>query len=556
MAFMKSHLSRRVLLGFLASVGVICALGIGSFFYILRVIDYSRMGGQSHQVLLLVEEVSTLTYKQAYYKEKLSKETDPKTAALNLQVQLRLRARLLALDSLVKNSVEQTALVGKLRSIATTVEESHVQSPATAMPLDSLAMVSAEMRRLELEARTNRQAMLTDQFYQFAFTFSALVIAGLVVPLTLAIALNKNLKKRSEYEYKLSAATRTVQDLYDSAPCGYFSLNQDGIFTHANKTLLHWLGYSEGEFVDRLHYKDVFRAGPEVLEKLQLTAGRQAEEFLSLEAGVVRKNGATVPVSINTSPVKDSQGRTISSRCTMFDLTELKRAEIEIRRANQELEAFSYSVSHDLRAPLRSINGFAKILLEDHSTQLDEAGQKYLSRISTNALLMTQLIEDLLNFARIGKQEMRKAEIDLDDFVKSTSQELVHQEMTRRIDINIQPLGYCSGDESMLRQAWINLISNAIKYSGKRDQAKIEIGKMSGGNETVFFIKDNGVGFDMRLSDRLFGVFQRLHKQEEFDGTGVGLALVKRIVERHNGRIWAESKPNEGATFYFTLATT
>jgi signal transduction histidine kinase len=231
----------------------------------------------------------------------------------------------------------------------------------------------------------------------------------------------------------------------------------------------------------------------------------------------------------------------------------LRDAELETKKINQDLESFSYSVSHDLRAPLRSINGYSQILIEDYSGKFDEEGIRLLNVIINNAKRMGHLIDDLLEFSRLGRQEIRRTTVNIDEQVRNIASELMERETGRKIDLNIQPLGSAPVDVNMMRQVWINLLGNSLKYSRNKENAKIEIGRIDKGNEVVFFVKDNGAGFDMAYGDKLFGVFQRLHKANEFEGTGVGLALVKRIVDRHKGKIWADAKVGQGATFSFSL---
>ena len=225
----------------------------------------------------------------------------------------------------------------------------------------------------------------------------------------------------------------------------------------------------------------------------------------------------------------------------------------ELDTINKDLEAFSYSVSHDLRAPLRSIHGYASILSQEYSDKVNDEGKKNLSVILRNAEYMGQLIDDLLNFAQTSRSKMLKTSFNADEQVRNIVNELLAQEEGRKVTVDIASLDHCKADITTLRQVWINLVSNAIKYTGKNKNARIEIGSTRNDHEILYYIKDNGVGFDMAYSDKLFGVFQRLHRKQDFEGTGVGLALVKRIIDRHNGRIWAEAKVDEGAVFYFSL---
>jgi light-regulated signal transduction histidine kinase (bacteriophytochrome) len=228
------------------------------------------------------------------------------------------------------------------------------------------------------------------------------------------------------------------------------------------------------------------------------------------------------------------------------------RAE-QLQQANSELEAFAYSVSHDLRAPLRAINGFSRILLEDHAPHLSDTARHYLHLVSDSARHMGQLIDDLLTFSRLSRQPLKLQRVVCADLVRQVLAELLHEHEGRRVDIAIGDLPVCQADPSLLKQVFVNLLANALKFTRSRDVAVITVGCRENGGERVYFVQDNGAGFDMQYVDKLFGVFQRLHRADEYEGTGVGLAIVQRILHRHGGRIWAEATVNQGATFYFTL---
>jgi light-regulated signal transduction histidine kinase (bacteriophytochrome) len=244
------------------------------------------------------------------------------------------------------------------------------------------------------------------------------------------------------------------------------------------------------------------------------------------------------------------------TRLTQFLENRVAERTSQLEAANQELEAFSYSVSHDLRAPLRAIDGFSKILAEDKLTKEgDEETRQLLEGIQKNARKMSQLIEDLLQFSRLTRSSLQCTEVDMHELFRSVFDELKSTSADRKIEFKLGPLPKVNGDGPMLRQVVVNLLSNAIKYTRGREPARIEVGSQVKGQEVVFFVRDNGVGFDMRYAPKLFHVFQRLHSDREFEGTGVGLAIVQRIIHRHQGRIWAEAELGKGSAFFFTLKT-
>jgi two-component system sensor kinase len=231
----------------------------------------------------------------------------------------------------------------------------------------------------------------------------------------------------------------------------------------------------------------------------------------------------------------------------------LAKTTADLQQANREMEAFSYSVSHDLRTPLRAIDGFSRILLEEYGPHLDDEAKRFLGIIRGNTVTMAQLIDDLLAFSRLSRQPVARVQIDMNELVAQTFAEVAGTGGSRQMELVLGNLPPLRGDRAMIRQVLANLISNAVKFTAPRAAARIEVGSRTTGGENVYYVKDNGVGFDMRYADKLFGVFQRLHAASEFEGTGVGLAIVQRVIHRHGGRVWAESVPGEGATFYFTV---
>jgi light-regulated signal transduction histidine kinase (bacteriophytochrome) len=225
----------------------------------------------------------------------------------------------------------------------------------------------------------------------------------------------------------------------------------------------------------------------------------------------------------------------------------------ELEAANKELEAFTYSVSHDLRAPLRSIDGYCRMIEEDLGDKLDEVGKRLFNVVRSSSLKMGILIDDLLAFSRLGRQPMSARHIDMHSLVNETWSEVRESSREGAPEFRLQSLPAAWGDRALLKQVWTNLLSNAMKYSGKREKPVIEVGVEDHDAGVIYHVKDNGAGFDMRYAERLFGVFQRLHSEREFSGTGIGLAIVQRVVTRHGGRVWAESRVDGGAKFYFTL---
>ncbi len=293
-------------------------------------------------------------------------------------------------------------------------------------------------------------------------------------------------------------------------------------------------------------------------EKFRLEATRKAvlnilEDFASEKLQILSMQKATFNILDDLNAEKNNAERT--NRELVGEIIERKRAEEALEAANKELEAFSYSVSHDLRAPLRAIDGFSQALIEDYFDRLDKQGRYYLERVRAGTQRMAELIDDMLQLSRLTRTEMHFETVDITMLAESVIADLRRAEPQRQVKVCIQPLMSVKGDPDLLRIALVNLLANAWKFTGRQAAARIELGNRDNDDNDcrVFFVHDNGVGFDMAYVNKLFGAFQRLHSTSEFPGTGVGLAIVQRIINRHGGQIWAEGVVNEGATFYFSL---
>lgn len=303
----------------------------------------------------------------------------------------------------------------------------------------------------------------------------------------------------------------------------------------------------------------------------EIKAALRGEREYAPEFRIVRTDGTIRHIKAISQTTRDREGKPLRMIGTNIDITELKQAETSIRTLNQELEQrvaertaqletaiydlenFNYSASHDLRIPLRAVDGFSKLLLDEYSRKLDAEGVRLLNVVRDNTKRMAQYIEDMLSFSNIGRMVLVPVEINMDELVRDVVDELMPTTAGREIKLEIKNLPPINADRPMMRRAMLNLLANAFKFSRPISNAVVEVGTKVEGSETVYYVKDNGVGFDMLYAEKLFGVFQRLHNVDEFEGTGIGLAIVKRIINRHGGRVWAVGKVNEGATIFFAL---
>ncbi|HEX9705301.1 MAG TPA: PAS domain S-box protein [Gemmatimonadales bacterium] len=377
--------------------------------------------------------------------------------------------------------------------------------------------------------------------------------------------LESQVKERTR---ELRATEERFRAVSETANDAIVSADHHGQITYFNPAAERIFGYAAGDVLgqpltllmpERL--RDAHLAGlkrylvtsePRVVGKTVELAGRRNDgtEFpVELSLATWRTEGAPSFTGI----LRDITDRKKADELRAAHANALDRFNVELRAVNQELESFSYSVSHDLRAPLRAIDGFSRMLLEDHGGELAGDAQRLLGIIRANTKRMGALIDDLLAFSQLGRKELNVRSVNMTALFRDVADEVRRDAQDRPLDIVVDPLPVALGDPALIRQVVANLLHNAVKFTRGRSPARIVVGAQPNGTEHVYHVRDNGVGFDMQYVNKLFGVFQRLHRVEEFEGTGVGLAIVQRIVHRHGGRVWAEASPEQGAKFYFTL---
>ncbi len=383
------------------------------------------------------------------------------------------------------------------------------------------------------------------------------------------IGVARDITEVQRAEDALRQSEEKFSKIFHASPDGILIVRMpDGMVLDVNESFERLLGFSRPEVVGRTSAELGLWARPEQIERF-LAEVRAKGMVSGFEFVGRRRDGALGDILI--SSVLIDLGGTPCLISILRDISDQRRAEEEIRNLNvdlesrvsartaelegalRELESFSYSISHDLRSPLRAIAGYAKIIEEDHAAKMDAEGHRLLGRIVGGAIRMSELIDDLLDFSRIGRAELRQVPIEMTGLVREVLGEMPEAGSGHHLQMRIAELPAAVADRGLLRQVWTNLLSNAIKYSRQRDPVIIEVGGAIEGNEAHYFIRDNGAGFDMQYAGKLFQVFQRLHRDPAFEGTGVGLAIVARVVQRHGGRVWAEAAPDKGATFHFTL---
>ena len=404
-----------------------------------------------------------------------------------------------------------------------------------------------------------------------ALALFAVILTGLLV---WNQRLSREIRHRKEAVGALRISEQRFRSFVENASDIVYGLTLEGTFTYVSPNWLELTGEPAAQAIGKSFDPYIHPHDARVFREFLKQVLRTGERLASVDYRIRHRDGTIRWLTSKGSPLRDDEGRMTGFVGIGRDVTERKQAEEQIRRlngeleqrvkdrtaqleaANEELEAFSYSISHDLRAPLRAITGFANMLAKDYGPGLDAEGRRDLNVVCSESVRMGQLIDDLLRFSRLGRQALRKAPIDMTVLARETYDKLARSVPERVVDFRLEALPATEADPALLQQVWINLLDNALKYTRHRQRAEIAVSGSIEGGEAVYCVKDNGAGFEMKYAGKLFGVFQRLHSPEEFEGTGVGLALVQRVVHRHGGRVWAEAQPERGATFFFTLPIT
>lgn len=404
--------------------------------------------------------------------------------------------------------------------------------------------------------RVNRHGQLLDVL------FSASIIRDIAYDQKFIAITERDITAQKIADEQLRESEKRFRNLFEKAPYPMWVYDLSTLdFLEVNQTAIANYGYTRDEFLS-MKISDI-RPKEDVVKLVEDVKQRHQDVQTSNGWKHCLKDGRQIDVQIASHLINYKEHK--AALVIAKDITERIQAEEKIRQlnaelknnlsqleaTNRELESFSYSVSHDLRAPLRALSGYSKMIEEDYADILDNEAKRLLGNIQQNSKRMGTLIDDLLAFSRLGRKEVQKSEINMNKLVQTVLNEI--NPAPQQATITLHDLYPVYGDPSLLYQVCVNLVSNALKYSAKKEEPQIEIGSMDKNDEIVFYVKDNGAGFDMKYADKLFGVFQRLHNPQEFEGTGIGLAIVQRIVAKHGGKIWAEAKPNEGATFYFSI---
>lgn len=578
----RNSVENQVALGALASVLMLFSIGCLSYYTTSQLVVTEKWVAHTHEViatldwgLALLTDAETkqrgyiLTGNEEFLKDCQAVETQVgiwakqirQLTADNPQAQRRLDAldgaisqRLALLNSRIKIRQEQG-----MQAVA---EDMNSLRQAKTL-MDQIWHGIGEMRATEGQLLVERQNAAQAQ----ANVCTLIIVFGsalaCVIGITAFVMARRGLRLQARMQAEAKQSQTLLESILDNLPASVFIKDLTGRYLFVNRRFAEILGRSQKEIQGRTVY-DIAETEHAQKADEHFQTILQTGKPLEVEETVPHLDGLAHPHLAVKFPVRDAAGKIWAIAGISRDITErkqtlqeLKAANEQLRTANEELEAFSYSVSHDLRAPLRHIDGFVGLLRKQAAQKLNEQEGRYLNIIATAARQMSALIDDLLVFSRMSRIELRRNPAALNSLLDEAIKSAQGEAEGRQIVWKIGKLPEVEADAAMLRQVWMNLIGNAVKYTRTRNPAEIEVGCDSGPNgEWIFFVRDNGVGFDMQYAHKLFGVFQRLHRADEFEGTGIGLANVRRIVSRHGGSTWAEGEPDAGATFYFSLPKT
>ena len=572
--------------GFVLGIALMVAAAAIAFNHTRRMLETTSSLSRRQEVLQKVQEVLTNTTDLLSHERLYVILGDERFLSEREQTRLQITKDILALRNLTADNSNQQRRLDQLEALI--AERIDWEEKIMAARRDQGFAAASEMIgtgpgvrlsddtfRLIQDMQHEEQALLgQDRKQAEAASLTAFSLLPLGVFLSMGILslglcfLNAGLTEQKQTEQALRASEKRYRELFESNPNPMWIYDVETLsFLAVNAAAVRQYGYSQEEF-RAMTIKDIRPPEdiPTLINNLSLvTKGLDG----TTQWRHRRKDGALLDVEITSHDLM-WLGRP-ASLVLINDITARKHAEDEVRQlnleledrvekrtmqlqaANKELEAFSYSVSHDLRSPLRTVDGFSQAVLEDYGTQLPEEGRRYLQTIRDGAQRMGVLIDDLLTFSRLSRLPLHKQDVDMARLARDSFAELAPEKKGRKIELKIGELPKVHGDPALLKQVLVNLLSNAVKYTRKRETAIIEVGCTRENGSATCFVSDNGAGFDMQYAHKLFGVFQRLHRTDEFEGTGVGLAIVQRVINRHGGRVWAEGTEGKGATFYFTL---
>lgn len=516
-----------------------------ALFFVLVTLESRQRGfiitGKEYSLSMYQKRRDSVFYKLALVKKLFIDK--PETAAILSVMDSLINLRIASLDNAIRVRKEQ-GFPEAAKLIETDVDI-NIKNGIRAAITKIQEIGKNQYSLIEAKAKESAQWTIVNTIVGYSLTIILLV--GIFI--TLIKEIGARIRSEAEaYEY-----AKQINDLYNNAPVGYCSLNSEGKFISVNNTQLRWLGYRRDDLITNKKFIDLLDAGSAAKFNDHFASLKQGKDVADVELNIIKVDGYIFPVLWNSTSVKNTKGEFLRSRSVLFDNTKLSRNRQNLEAVNNELQAFAHSVSHDLRAPLRHINGFIDLLLQKAGEKLDEQSGRYLQIIREASHKMGVLIDELLAFSRMSRQEFMKTKVDLNKILAESIQTLTEYNNNRNIEWIISELPPVECDPAMIKIVFNNLLSNAIKFTGKKEHSKIDIGCINKPDQIVLYVKDNGAGFDMQYSSNLFGVFQRLHRQDEFEGNGIGLATVRRIINRHGGAIWAESEVGKGASFYFSL---